>query len=55
MTLAGARELVLGVLRSVQGSEPDLDAPLVQAGLDSLGEYEQSILSDPNCSHEVSR
>lgn len=38
ITEAAARELVLGLLRSVQGSEPDLATPLVQAGLDSLGE-----------------
>lgn len=37
LSLEAARELVAGVLRSVQGSAPDLDAPLVQAGLDSLG------------------
>lgn len=37
MSQAAARQLVLEVLRSVQGSEPDLAMPLVQAGLDSLG------------------
>jgi hypothetical protein len=38
MTLEAAVEMVRGVLLAVLGSEPELDAPLVQAGLDSLGE-----------------
>lgn len=37
LTLEAAQKLVTAVLLSVHGSEPDLDAPLVQAGLDSLG------------------
>lgn len=37
LTLEAAQKLVMAVLLSVHGSEPDLDAPLVQAGLDLLG------------------
>ncbi|BDA51455.1 probable oleandomycin polyketide synthase, modules 5 and 6 [Coccomyxa sp. Obi] len=40
LSMEAARELVAGVLQSVQGSAPDLDMPLVQAGLDSLGAVE---------------
>ncbi|CAL8465604.1 g5140 [Coccomyxa elongata] len=40
LSMEAARELVARVLRAVQGSAPDQDAPLVQAGLDSLGAVE---------------
>ena len=38
-------QVVLEVLTSVLGSQPSLETPLVQAGLDSLGEtYTQLVL-----------